>query len=535
MKRSRVVTGAALLLLTVVGGWLLSRRGLPSTPPDSKLSAVEGQRLLEAVMNRVQQNWVDSLPADELYRRAALGLIDELGDPNSAFLPPDRLRRLREVTSGSYRGVGMNVDTRDGWITVISLRSGSPADRAGIQSGDRLAEVNGQSIKGWSVSEASNALRGPIGSRVSLVVERRFGGARVPLTLVRTDIHVSSVQRAMMLDARAGYFAITSFTDSTAREVAGMLDSLTKVGMTSLVLDLRGNPGGLLAQGVAVADLFLDRGQRIVSTKGRLPSATVSYVDDAAQRWPHLAVVVIVNGNTASAAEIVAGALQDHDRGVVIGRPSYGKGSAQSVIPLDSGAAIKLTNARWFTPAGRSIERPHLRSADALSADTARPRFKTDRGRVVEGGGGIIPDLLAGESSVPANERRWVEAVGARLTSFRDALTSYVAQVAPQVHVKDPEFIVTAELREGLWRAMVRRGLILPRDVYNEAHDAIDRVLGREIARELFGFAGEQRRIVRGDPVISKALALLSGVKEPDALFDRVARRGTVDTLGTAK
>ena len=528
-------TGAALLLLTVVGGWLLTRRGLPSTSTDSKLSAVEGQRLLEAVMNRVRQNWVDSLPADELYRRAALGLIDELGDPNSAFLPPDRLRRLREVTSGSYRGVGMNVDTRDGCITVISLRSGSPADRAGIQSGDRLTEVNGQSLKGWSVSEASNALRGPIGSRVSLVVERRFGGARVPLTLVRTDIHVSSVQRAMMLDARAGYFAITSFTDSTAGEVASMLDSLTKVGMTSLVLDLRGNPGGLLAQGVAVADLFLDRGQRIVSTKGRLPSATVSYVDDAVQRWPHLAIVVIVNGNTASAAEIVAGALQDHDRGVVIGRPSYGKGSAQSVISLDSGAALKLTNARWFTPAGRSIERPHLRSADASSADTIRPRFKTDRGRVVEGGGGIIPDLLAGESSVPPNERRWVEAVGARLTIFRDALTSYVAQVAPQLHVKDPEFTVTAELREGLWHAMVRRGLTLPRDVYDEAHDAIDRVLGREIARELFGLAGEQRRIVRGDPVISKAIALLSGVTEPDALFDRVARRGTVDTSGAAK
>ena len=524
MTRGRLSVAAAALLTLALGGWLMVRRGHAVPATGARMSVSQGQRLLDGVMKRVEQNWVDTVSADELYRLATLGMIDELGDPNSVYLSPDRLRRLREVTSGSYRGVGLTVDTRDGWVTVIAPRPASPADRAGIQSGDRLVEVNGQPMKGWTVSEATNALRGPVGSTVMLTIERRFGGGRVSLSLVRSDIHVSSVQRAMMLDSVIAYFAITSFTDSTALDVANVMDSLVKAGARSLVLDLRGNPGGLLAQGVAVADLFLDVGQRIASTRGRLPSANALYVDHTAQRWPKLPIVILENANTASAAEIVAGALQDHDRAIVIGRASYGKGSAQIVIPLDSGAALKLTNALWYTPAGRSIDRPHARRADAATADTARPRYKTDRGRNVAGGGGIVPDLVAGDSSVPPNERRWVVAVGSRLTLFREALTSYAADVARRRQVKVPEFGVTPEMRDGLWKSMVTKGLVVPRDIYDDAHDAIDRVLGREIARQVFGVTGEQQRLVHGDAVIAKAATLLHGVGEPNGLLERVAQ-----------
>jgi carboxyl-terminal processing protease len=535
VTRGRLVTAIATLALALIlGGWLV-RRGLAAPGAPARLSSVQGQRLLDDVIRRVQQSWVDSIGFDELYRRAALGMIDELGDPNSAYLAPDRMRRLREVTSGSYRGVGLTVDTREGWVTVIAPRPGSPAERAGVQSGDRLVEVNGQSMKGWSVSEASNALRGPIGSKVTLTIERRFGGARVPLTLVRTDIHVSSVQRATLLDATTGYFAVTSFTDSTALEVSAALDSLVGGGARSLVLDLRGNPGGLLAQGVAVADLFLDSGQKIVSTRGRLPSANATYVDTAPQRWPKLPVVVLVNANTASAAEIVAGALQDHDRAIVLGRPTYGKGSAQVVFPLDSGAALKLTDALWYTPAGRSIDRPHSHRGDAAPADTSHPRYRTDKGREVAGGGGITPDVIAGDSTVPPNERRWVAAVGARLKLFREALTAYAAEVTRRGQLKDPDFAVTAEMRDGLYKAMVRSRLVVSRDIYDEAHDAIDRVLGREIARQAFGLAAEQRRMVHGDAVIARAAKLLSGVGEPAALLQRVAQMSVTARLNATR
>jgi len=526
---TRVRLAAVLTLLVVAlltGGWLL-RRGLALPAGASRLSAAQGERLLDGVMRRVRESWVDSVQTDELYRRAALGLLSELGDPNTAFLPPDRLRRLREVTSGSYRGVGMSVDIRDGWITVTSTRVGLPAERAGIQQGDRLVEVDGQSMKGWTIDEARNALRGPLGSTVRLAVERRFGGARVTLTLERSDIHVSAVARATVLADGVGYFAITSFTDSTALEVESTLDSLVRAGAKSLVMDLRGNPGGVLTQGVAVADLFLDEGQRIVSTRGRLPSANASFVDHASQRWPKLPVAVLVNGFTASAAEIVAGALQDHDRAIVLGRPSYGKGSAQIVIPVEGGGAVKLTNALWYTPAGRSIDRPHIGRADAPLADTTRPRYTTDKGRKVVGGGGIVPDVVAGDSVVSPVERRWIEAVGARVPQFRAVLTAYAGEIARRGGLGAPElFPVTAAMRAGLWDAMRAKNLVVPRDVFDDARDAIDRVLGQEVARQAFGVPGAQRRFVHTDPVIARAVKLLAGAGAPEVLFQRVAQAG---------
>ena len=478
------------------------------------------------MLRRVEDSWVDSVSADDLYRRATSGLVAELHDPNTTFLTPDRLRRLKEVVSGSYRGVGMSVDIRDGWITVLSPRPGSPAERAGLRAGDRLVELDGHPMNHWTVEEARNALRGPLGSTVKLVIVRL--GVRIPLTLERSDIHVRSVQRATMLDDHAGYLAVTSFTDSTNLDVVAVVDSLVKAGATSLTLDLRNNPGGLLAQGVAVAELFLDPGQKVVSTKGRGATANASYTATSPQRWPGLPIIVIVNAGTASAAEIVAGALQDHDRAIVIGRPSFGKGSAQAVIALSNGSALKITDALWYTPAGRSIDRAHAHAhaapaAGEPAADSALPRYRTDRGRVVIGGGGIVPDLVLGDSVVPPAERAWVAAVGSRVLIFRDALSTFAARVVRRGVVQDPDFKVTPAMRDGFWREMKAKKLSVPRDVFDDAHDAIDRVVGAEIALQRFGVAGAQRRAIHLDPMIAQALKLLDGVTAPASLFDRVA------------
>jgi carboxyl-terminal processing protease len=513
-----VLAGAVL-----AGGWFV-QRGLAARAPRGKvnISEAQGARLFDAVLHRVEQSWVDTASAEELYERAATGLVRQLGDPNTTFLTPESLRRLREVVAGSYTGVGMNVDIRDGWVTVLAPRPGSPAERAGIRAADRLVEVDGQQTKSWTVEEARNALRGPLGSSVKLVIER--GGAKIPLTLERSDIRVRSVQRATILDDHVGYVAVAAFTDSTNLELAPTVDSLVKAGATSLTLDLRNNPGGLLAQGVAVAELFLDPGQKVVSTKGRVPTANASYKATAPQRWPNLPIIVLVNGGTASAAEIVAGALQDHDRAIVIGRPSYGKGSAQAVIGLQDGSALKLTDALWYTPAGRSIDRAHPNHvAGAAATDTTRPRYKTDKGRTVVGGGGILPDVVVGDSTVPPAERAWVAAVGSRVLPFRDILSTFAAKVVRSGVVKDPDFKVTPEMRDEFWRAMKAKNLVIPRDVFDDAHDAIDRVVGAEIAQQAFGIAGAQRRAVHLDPVVAHAVQMLHGVTAPKALFDRIA------------
>jgi carboxyl-terminal processing protease len=523
VNRARVLAVTVVLGSAVLTGTWFVRRGIASRLPRGKsMSEAQGARLFDAVLRRVEESWVDSASAEDLYSRATTGLVQQLGDPNTAFLTPDRLKRLREVVSGSYNGVGMSVDIRDGWITVLAPRPGSPAERAGIRAADRLLEIDGQTTKSWTVDEARNTLRGPLGSTVKLVIER--GGARIPLTIERSDIHLRSVQRAMILDNHAGYTAVASFTDSTNREVAETVDSLVKAGATSLVLDLRNNPGGLLSQGVAVAELFLNPGQKVVSTKGRGPTSNASYTATTPTRWPKLPMIVLVNGGTASAAEIVAGALQDHDRAVVIGRPSYGKGSAQAVIGLANGAALKLTDALWYTPAGRSIDRAHpVHGASRTPADAVRPKYKTDLGRVVIGGGGIMPDQVIGDSVVPPAERAWVAAVGSRVPIFRDALATYAAQVVRSGAVKDPDFKVTPEMRDGFWRAMHDKRLIVPRDIYDEAHDAIDRVMGAEIAQQAFGVVGAQRRAVHLDPVIAHATALLKDVNATNEMFERVA------------
>jgi carboxyl-terminal processing protease len=523
VTRARALAVTALLAgAAISGGWLMQRGLAPRAPRGGSISEAEGAKLFDAVVRRVEDSWVDTTSAEELYQRAAAGLVQQLGDPNTAFLSPDRLRKLKEVVSGNYSGVGMSVDSRDGWITVLTPRPGSPAERAGIRAGDRLVEIDDQPMKSWTSEEARIALRGPPGSTIKLVIER--GGARIPLRLERSDIHVRSVPRAAVLDDHAGYAAVASFTDSTNLEVAVTVDSLVHAGATSLILDLRNNPGGLLAQGVAVAELFLDPGQKVVSTKGRVTTANASYKATLPQRWPKLPIIVLVNAGTASAAEIVAGALQDHDRAIVIGRPTYGKGSAQAVIGLMNGAALKLTDALWYTPAGRSIDRAHpAHPRSNVPVDTARPRYKTDKGRVVVGGGGIVPDLVLGDSVVPPAERAWVAAVGSRVKIFREALSSFAAKVVRSGAVKDPDFKVTPGMRDGFWRELKARSVVVPRDIFDDAHDAIDRVVGAEVALQAFGVAGAQRRAVHLDPLVARALGLLHGATTSTVLFDRVA------------
>jgi carboxyl-terminal processing protease len=307
--------------------------------------------------------------------------------------------------------------------------------------------------------------------------------------------------------------------------------------MTSLVLDLRGNPGGLLDQGVAVADLFLNPGQEIVSMRGRSSSDRRAYTDRAPQRWPNLSLVVLVNEGSASASEIVAGALQDHDRAVIVGRTSYGKGSAQSVFQMPDGGALKVTTALWYTPSGRSInKKPIDVNADdeaddesAPSTDSTqqakKPTYRTDADRVVYGGGGITPDVTAGDTALAPNELAFQRALGNKLPQFRDALTDYALSVRGAHAVSSPDFVVTPAMRDELWTRMQRRGITMPRAAYDSASSLVDRLLGYEITRYAFGPAAEFSRVASNDQVIAAALDLLAGAKSEGDLLRRAAAK----------
>lgn len=515
--RTVIVAGTCLGAL-VTGGWLLQRGARTGA-----FTAYEGAQLFENVFRRIQNDYVDAVSDSSLYRKSVDGMLYELRDPYSTFLPPERFAKLNESTTGNYAGLGIEVDLRDGWLIVVAPLPGGPAERAGLQPGDRIVEIAGKQTKGWTNEEASKVLRGRPGTNVSLTIERP--GVSVPLELrvQRTTIHQSAVRRASLLGEGVGYIDLKAFSDSTVKELNGAITSLLSRGMKTLVLDLRTNPGGLLNQGVRVSDVFLDPGQKIVSMRGRLPEANREYADSAKQRWPQLPLVVLVDGRSASASEIVAGALQDHDRAVIIGTPTYGKGSAQSVISFGPQGGLKITTARWFTPAGRSITRkppPDDETDDPVPAK--RERFRTAAGRTVYGGGGITPDVIAGDSTTPLVEGNFIRALGAKAGQFRDAVTDYALYLKATGGVASTDFVVTPAMREEVWRRMKARGVDIPRPVYDEAEPLVSRVVGFDIARYVFGGEAEFRRRASVDKPLQKALELARGAKTEQDLLRKV-------------
>ena len=350
MSKSLIV--GALLSAGLLAGGMLMQSGAWSEAAASTATP----RLYEQVLARIRHDFIDSLSIEQMHRKAAFGLVKELDDPYSALLTPDRVSRLREQTTGRYAGIGVEIDIRDGYVTIIAPLSGTPADSAGIQPGDRIVNVDGKATHGLTMEEVQQAMRGPAGSTMKLTVERA-NGADTSFTLRRRIIQFHPVQRTELLPGNVGYVELATFSQDAERELRGAIDALRGRGARSLILDLRENPGGLLEQGIDVAELFLDVGQTVASTRGHTPDANNVYEDRFRQAWPQMPIVALIDSGTASAAEIVAGALQDNDRAVIVGSPSYGKGSAQSLFPVTEGHALKLTTARWFTPAGRTIER----------------------------------------------------------------------------------------------------------------------------------------------------------------------------------
>jgi carboxyl-terminal processing protease len=513
-----VIVAGAFLGAFVTGGWLLQRGAHTGT-----FTAYEGAQLFENVFRRIQNDYVDAVSDSSLYRKSVDGMLYELRDPYSTFLPPDRFARLNESTSGNYAGLGVEVDLRDGWLIVVAPLPGGPAERAGLQPGDRIVEIAGKQTKGWTTEEASRVLRGKPGTTLSLSIERPGVSIPLELRIQRTTIHQSAVRRASLLGEGVGYIDLKAFTDSTVKELNGAITNLLSRGMKTLVLDLRTNPGGLLNQGVRVSDVFLDPGQKIVSMRGRLPEANREYADSAKQRWPQLPLLVLVDGRSASASEIVAGALQDHDRAVIIGTPTYGKGSAQSVISFGPQGGLKITTARWFTPAGRSITRK-MPADDEIDdpPPVRRERFRTDAGRTVYGGGGITPDVIAGDSTTPLIEGNLIRALGAKAGQFRDAVTDYALHVKATRGVASTDFVVTPAMREEVWQRMRARGIDIPRAVYDEAEPLVSRVIGFDIARYVFGGEAEFRRRAAVDKPLQKAIELARGAKTEQDLLRRV-------------
>jgi carboxyl-terminal processing protease len=531
-----VVLVAVLSFFT--GGWLLQRGAARDG------GVYQQARLFDDVLSHVSAYYVDSIPEGQLYQKAATGLLEQLKDPYSVLLQDDDYKQLTETTTGNYGGLGIQIDVRDGWITVVAPLPETPAERAGIETGDQIVAVDGKSTEGWSSEQAVKALRGPSGSDVELRVRRIGFGQPVTYRLTRATIHVRSVPPGTMFPGGIGYISLSPVAESSTQELRGEITAMLAKGMKSMILDLRGNPGGLLDQGVKVADLFLDKDQEIVSTRGRARGATKDFIDGAKQEWPSLPIVVLVNEGTASAAEIISGALQDHDRGVVVGVPTFGKGLVQTLFPFSDNTALKLTTGRWYTPSGRTIQRTarneedqmHQAVGDALDAkdttkadSSTRPIYKTDSGRLVRGGGGIVPDLIVRQDSLSDAERAFATVLGSKFAEYRDALTATALQIKNDKSVSIEGFSVTPAMRAEVLRHMRAKGVAVSDEVYGKAAQLVDEQLGYEVARYVFGRPAEFRRRARDDRQMQRAIDLLEHAQTPKELLSFATAQATVE------
>ena len=356
----------------------------------------------------VQKNYVDDVSADKLTEAAIKGMLLQL-DPHSTYITQEQLKRINEDFSGSFEGIGVEFDIVNDTITIVTPISGGPSEALGILAGDKIVKIDGVSSIGMTREDVPKKLRGPKGTKVTVAISRGGSPNLIDFEITRDKIPLYSVDASFMINNEVGYARVTRFSATTYDEFAKALGDMKKQGMKKLVLDLRNNPGGYLDQAFKMASMFIDKGKKIVYTKSRIPAFNDEYISEGGE-YSNIPLVVLVNDGSASASEIVSGAIQDWDRGIIVGENTFGKGLVQRQYDLSDGSAMRVTTSRYYTPSGRLIQKPYEggeykkmlineEEGDNLyhnkdTKDTSRPEFKTMGGRTVYGGGGITPDFI---------------------------------------------------------------------------------------------------------------------------------------------
>ena len=507
MSRNRRLRLAltALVLPVAAGAFMLQSR-------DTRDSV----RLFSQVLDLVATTFVDTVGTGDLYEKAARGLLDQINDPYAALYSPKQLQDFTATTGGRYGGIGMLVEEQEGQTVVSRIFPNTPAAEAGVIEGDRIVGVDSVSTVGWPMAEVTEKLKGVPGTTVQVSFARPNVPDAIEMRLTRAIIRIPAVPYALMLDNKIGYVPLNQFNETSAGEVRTAVNRLVNEGAKGLILDLRGNGGGIVDQALRISELFLQPEQEIMSTRGRSQPEHFFARDEPLV--PSTPLVVLTDGGTASASEIVAGALQDHDRALVIGTTSFGKGLEQSLYRLDGGYALKLTTAKWFTPSGRSIHRDRQLvdgrlidvAPDSMETDsvkTSRPRFYSDGGRTVYGGGGITPDLIVRQDTLSSAEQEFLRALTPKSQQVYLTLYRYAFELKDGV---TPNFSATRAWRDEFYRRLTQEAEVeLDRAAYDAAAPYVNELLENRIARFAFGDSTARRRQIDNDAQLRKALEVL--------------------------
>jgi len=513
MKRQTLLLAAALLLVLRI-------------PAGNQDGWNAGLAKLQTMMSILDARYYRDLDQEEAAFEAVRGMLETL-DPHSYFLDPEDFSRMREDYSGKFFGLGIQIQKQDDRLVVVGVVESGPAWRLGIQTGDIIATIDGQSTKPLSSFEAMQKLRGEKGTPVTVTIVRDGLDKPFELTVIREEIPLLSVPYAFLLEGGVGYVYIRNFAETTADELREHLGQLARQGMRSLILDLRFNGGGPLAQSVEVADMFLKKDELVVSMRGRVKEFNKEFTTGRDDQYESLPLVILINRSTASASEIVAGAIMDHDRGLIVGEDSWGKGLVQTVFPVAPNMAIALTTAKYFTPSGRSIQRDYS-YLDSYYLAKAAPEASrevryTDKGRKVLGQGGITPDYEVKETIKPLTGRLVLD--GAFFTYARklvrhqtgladhyafpgDMKTGGAVTTTGRV-VVDKSFVVDQAVLND-FRAYVRGLPVEFEDAaFTEAEPEIRHELEREIYAALWGAEAGMKAYRRSDAVVRKALEVM--------------------------
>ncbi len=501
----------------------------------SKDSVDEQSDKFREVLSLTDKYYVDTVNAKKLTEAAVEGLLDKL-DPHSVYIAPTALEQVTEEFKGEFEGVGIRFTIRNDSIFVVEPIGGGPSARLGIQSNDRIVRINDTSAIGYKDDQVRSRLRGPKGTRVKVVIYRPGEKELLDYEIVRDKIALTSVDVSLMVNSEVGYVSVNRFSDKTNVEVSQALAGLKQQGMKRLILDLRTNPGGLLEQAFEMADLFLDGGtekepHKIVYTKARQKEFDEVFYAKSGQPFENLPLIILLSNYSASASEIVAGAIQDWDRGLIVGETSFGKGLVQRQWRLTDGSGLRLTIARYYTPSGRLIQRDYEGKEKAAyekeafdrqekegenfehkaEGDSTRPVFKTHAGRIVYGGGGITPDYVV---KSPAPTALTLNILRRGLTD--QFVTAYMDGKGLRIrteYAKDwnrfkKSFIISGELVDEYRAFLTKHEVKIDEKEFEKDRPFIETRLKATFARSLWGNEGWYPIIQQVDTQFQKALSL---------------------------
>lgn len=385
----------AKILLTVGG---LSVIFLAFNNPSQRFFDIsKNLEILTSVYNEVNKYYVDDIDPNVIMRKGIDSMLGSL-DPYTNYIPEDDIEDFQFISTGQYGGIGSVVGTKNGKVLILMPYKGFPADKAGLKIGDEIVEVDGENVQGKKTNEVSKFLKGQANTKIELKIKRYGEKELLPITLIRDKIKVKSVPYYGMINDEVGYFRLTSFTNGASREIKKALEALKSDGAKKIIFDLRDNGGGLLKEAIQISNLFIPKGKEVVSTRGKVAKWNVTYNTESSSFDENIPIAILVNGRSASASEIVSGVIQDYDRGILVGRQTYGKGLVQATFDIAHRSKVKVTTAKYYIPSGRCIQAIDYskRSADGKAQkvpDSLLVKFKTKNGRIVYDGQGVTPDV----------------------------------------------------------------------------------------------------------------------------------------------